>query len=146
MGGGAKDASSSSDQKNKKREEETKTVSYGKLFSFGDSTDVLLMVLGTIGALANGISMPLMTLLFGRMSDAFGKSTESSILREVSEVGRDAIMGKKAWTDLENSLQVSLQFVYLAVGTGIACFLREFLPFFSSSLDECSSLKGLNFC
>ena len=55
-------------------------------------------------------------------------------------------MGKKAWTDLENSLQVSLLFVYLGVGSGIACFLREFLPFFSSSLDECSSLEGLNFC
>ena len=55
-------------------------------------------------------------------------------------------MGKKAGTDLENSLQVSLQYVYLGVGSGIACFLREFFPFFSSSLDECSSLEGLNFC
>ena len=79
------EVSSSSEQK--KKEAETKTVSHRKLFSFADSTDVFLMVLGTIGAVVNGVSLPLMTLLFGRLFDSFGQSTETNVLREVSKVG-----------------------------------------------------------
>ncbi|XP_078435411.1 ABC transporter B family member 11-like isoform X2 [Wolffia australiana] len=88
----------------KKKDEETKAVPYTKLFSFADSTDFVLMVVGTIGAMANGVSMPLMTLLFGRLSDAFGGSTTVNVLDEVTKV--------------------SLQFVYLAIGSGVACFFQ----------------------
>ena len=47
-------------------------VPFHKLFAFADSTDVALMLLGALGAVANGAAMPFMTVLFGNLIDAFG--------------------------------------------------------------------------
>ncbi|KAH7521539.1 hypothetical protein FEM48_Zijuj07G0044300 [Ziziphus jujuba var. spinosa] len=79
-------------------------ISFFKLFSFADRLDVVLMIVGTIGAIGNGVSQPLMTLIFGQLINSFGSSNTSSVMDEVSEV--------------------SLKFVYLAIGTGIAAFLQ----------------------
>ncbi|XP_078435343.1 ABC transporter B family member 11-like isoform X4 [Wolffia australiana] len=84
--------------KNDKRRE---AVPYRKLLSFADTTDVFLMVLGTIGAIANGLSMPIMLMLFGRLVDSFGSSTDKSVVEKVS-----------------------LQSLCLAIGSGVACFLQ----------------------
>ena len=54
-------------------EEKAKTVPFYKLFSFSDSTDVLLMIVGSIGAIGNGLGFPLMTLLFGDLIDTVGR-------------------------------------------------------------------------
>ncbi|KAJ1403009.1 P-loop containing nucleoside triphosphate hydrolase [Sesbania bispinosa] len=90
------DPDSKQDSKTSKaKEETTKTVPLYKLFSFADSLDHLLMFVGTVGAIGNGISMPLMTLIFGNMINAFGGSTNTKeVVDEVSKV--------------------SLKFVYLA--------------------------------
>ena len=40
-------------------------------FRFADNIDILLMVLGTIGALANGIALPSLMIVFGEMTDSF---------------------------------------------------------------------------
>ncbi|GFZ04458.1 ATP binding cassette subfamily B4 [Actinidia rufa] len=58
----------------------TQTIPLYKLFLFADSVDVVLMIVGTIGAVGNGLCLPLMT--------------------------------------------VSLKFVYLALGAGVAAFLQ----------------------
>ncbi|XP_058757109.1 ABC transporter B family member 11-like [Vicia villosa] len=92
-------------EKSKAKPETTNTVPLYKLFSFADSLDHLLMFVGTVGAIGNGISMPLMTLIFGSMINAFGGS--SSTKEVVDEVSK-----------------VSLKFVYLAVGTFVASFLQ----------------------
>lgn len=57
-----------------KGDEETKTVPFLKLFSFADSTDILLMILGTIGAVGNGASLPIMSILFGDLVNSFGQN------------------------------------------------------------------------
>ncbi|KAI4301589.1 hypothetical protein L6164_034852 [Bauhinia variegata] len=91
--------------KNDKQKEKTETVPFYKLFTFADSTDFLLMFVGTIGALGNGLGLPLMTLLFGQMINSFGNNQNTNqVVHEVSKV--------------------SLKFVYLAVGTGVAAFLQ----------------------
>ncbi|XP_048234162.1 ABC transporter B family member 11-like [Ricinus communis] len=85
--------------------EKVKTVPFLKLFSFADSTDILLMIAGSIGAVGNGISMPLMSLLMGQMIDSFGSNqSDKEMVETVSEV--------------------SLKFVYLAVGAATAAFLQ----------------------
>ncbi|XP_039128461.1 ABC transporter B family member 11-like isoform X2 [Dioscorea cayenensis subsp. rotundata] len=92
-------------EKSEKKNETTNTVPFYKLFSFADSTDIFLMIAGTIGAVANGISMPLMTILFGDMIQSFGGTTDiHDVVHEVSKV--------------------SLKFVYLAIGAGVASFLQ----------------------
>ena len=56
------------------------------MFRYADRLDVLLMVIGTVGAVVNGVAEPLMTVLFGNVIDSFGDSTTKSILRSVSKV------------------------------------------------------------
>jgi len=72
-------------EKSKDKDETTNTVSY-KLFSFADSLDRLLMLMGTVGAIGNGISLPLMVIISGTMINAFGESTTSKVVDEVSKV------------------------------------------------------------
>ncbi|XP_061367873.1 ABC transporter B family member 21-like [Gastrolobium bilobum] len=92
-------------EENSKQKEKPETVPFHKLFSFADSTDVLLMVVGTVGAIGNGMGLPLMTLLFGQMINSFGSNQQNpDVVKEVSKV--------------------SLKFVYLAVGSGVAAFLQ----------------------
>ncbi|RDY12393.1 ABC transporter B family member 4, partial [Mucuna pruriens] len=88
-----------------KQKENAETVPFRKLFAFADSADIFLMVVGSIGGIGNGLGFPLMTLLFGQIIDTFGSNQESPNL--VEKVSR-----------------VSLKFVYLAIGSGIAAFLQ----------------------
>ncbi|KAK8693708.1 hypothetical protein V6N13_071279 [Hibiscus sabdariffa] len=88
-----------------KGDEKTNTVPFFKLFAFADQTDILLMIAGTIGAIGNGISMPLMTILFGELTDSFGENqSNNEVVDAVSEV--------------------ALNFVYLGIGTAVAGFLQ----------------------
>lgn len=70
-----------------KPDEKTNTVPFYKLFAFADPTDILLMIVGTIGAIGNGLSMPLMTILFGELTDSFGENQNNNeVVDVVSEV------------------------------------------------------------
>ncbi|KAM4705145.1 ATP-binding cassette sub-family B member 5-like [Rhinophrynus dorsalis] len=54
----------------KKKREKPKNVGPIHIFRFADGLDILLMVLGFLGALANGISQPLLNIVFGEMTDS----------------------------------------------------------------------------
>ncbi|CAL8990978.1 unnamed protein product [Prunus brigantina] len=89
----------------KSKEDGTKTVPYYKLFSFADSLDYLLMSVGTISAIGNGVCLPLMTIIFGDVINSFGGSgNNKDVVDAVSKV--------------------ALKFVYLAVGAAAAAFLQ----------------------
>ncbi|KAK4586298.1 hypothetical protein RGQ29_023461 [Quercus rubra] len=92
-------------KKTKGKQESTNTVPYYKLFSFADHLDYLLMFVGTIGAVGNGISLPLMTMVFGDILDSFGRTVNTKdIVHEVSEG--------------------TLKFLYMAVASGAASFFQ----------------------
>lgn len=61
-----------------RKDEKTKTVPFHKLFAFADSFDIILMILGTIGAVGNGLGFPIMTILFGDVIDVFGQNQNST--------------------------------------------------------------------
>lgn len=82
------------------------TVPFFKLFYFSDSWDKILMVVGTLGAIGNGMNQPLMALLFGELADAFGRTQTESVLPVVC--------------------RVALKLVYVALGCGVAAFLRKY--------------------
>ncbi|KAL7112389.1 hypothetical protein ACP275_04G001200 [Erythranthe tilingii] len=82
----------------------TNAVPFYKLFLFADSIDKLLMIVGSFGAIGNGLSIPLMTLLFGQLIDSFGLNAGPDVVKSVSKV--------------------ALKFVYLAIGCGVAAFLQ----------------------
>uniref|UniRef100_A0ACD5U0Z4 Uncharacterized protein n=1 Tax=Avena sativa TaxID=4498 RepID=A0ACD5U0Z4_AVESA len=92
------------DEKGKKQIAKGGKVPFHDMFKNADVTDMVLMLVGTVAALANGMSQVVMTIIFGRMIDAFGGATPDTILPQVSKV--------------------VLEFVYLAVGTWPACFLQ----------------------
>ena len=81
-----RDSDSKEDSKSKAKDKTVKTVPLYKLFSFADPLDNLLMFLGTVGAIGNGVSIPLTILMFGNMINAFGGTENSNVVDEVSKV------------------------------------------------------------
>ncbi|XP_027187861.1 ABC transporter B family member 9-like isoform X2 [Cicer arietinum] len=79
-------------------------VPFYMLFTFADRIDVTLMIIGIISAVANGLTQPFITLIFGKLINTFGSTVPSHIVKQVSKV--------------------SLLYVYLAIGSGIASFLQ----------------------
>lgn len=76
-------------QESEKEETGTKTVPFYKLFSFADSVDVGLMIVGTIGAVGNGLCMPFMTVLFGELINSFGQNQNNKdVIHVVSKVNQ----------------------------------------------------------
>ncbi|KAH6808533.1 P-glycoprotein 11 [Perilla frutescens var. frutescens] len=82
------------------------TVTFYRLFRFADSFDQILMLAGSVGAVGNGLCMPLMTIFFGDLTDSFGQNQANDDI--VSIVSK-----------------VSLKFVYLAIGCGVAATLQR---------------------
>ncbi|PIA37909.1 hypothetical protein AQUCO_02900040v1 [Aquilegia coerulea] len=92
-------------EKAKAGENIQKTLPLYKLFSFPDTKDIVLMIIGAIAAVGNGFCMPLMAFLVGRLVDSFGKNASSpNLVHEVSKV--------------------ALSFVYLGVGSATASFFQ----------------------
>lgn len=86
------------DLKNKNGDGKTNSVPFYKLFSFADSTDVLLMIIGSIGAIGNGLSLPLMTIVFGELTDSFGvNQSNSDIVKVVSKVRPSVMLYYDLW-------------------------------------------------
>ncbi|KAL6621267.1 hypothetical protein ACP70R_033699 [Stipagrostis hirtigluma subsp. patula] len=83
---------------------ETGRVALRRLFAFADRTDAALMAVGAVAAVANGMAQPLMTFIFGHVIDAFGSAATSHILHTVTKV--------------------IMNFVYLAIGAGLASTLQ----------------------
>lgn len=89
-----------------------KTVPLYKLFGFSDGWDKLLMFLGSVGAIGNGLNPSLMAFLFGQLADAFGSNQSGPVLPIVS--------------------RVALKLVYVAVGCGVGAMLRKYIHYIIS--------------
>ncbi|XP_073533901.1 ATP-binding cassette sub-family B member 5-like isoform X4 [Phyllobates terribilis] len=71
------------EQENEKDENKVKAKTVGpiKIFRYADGLDVLYMIIGSLGALCNGICLPIMHIVFGEMTDSFlchNSSTQNS--------------------------------------------------------------------
>lgn len=74
-------------EKKKEEEEKPKSIPFLKLFSFADSYDFILMLIGTVGGVGNGVGMPLMTVLFGELINSFGSNQGNhDVVSQVSKV------------------------------------------------------------
>lgn len=70
----------------KKETKKDERVAFYKLFAFSDGYDKVLMFVGFVSAIANGLAMPLMTLIFGELIDAFGGTIKDDVVHVVSKV------------------------------------------------------------
>ncbi|GFS31036.1 ABC transporter family protein [Actinidia rufa] len=82
--------------------------SFRSIFMHADHTDVLLMILGFLGALGDGLSMPLVILVTSKLMNNIGGASAS-----VAD----------AFTQNINKNAVAL--CYVACGQWVACFLGE---------------------
>ncbi|CAL2249139.1 unnamed protein product [Prunus armeniaca] len=84
------------DKSNNGGHEKTEKVAFLKLFWFADKADVMLMLVGTIGAMANGSCMPIITMLVREMSDCFGTNQNNThiILSVVSKEHTQEVLAK----------------------------------------------------
>ncbi|TXG63205.1 hypothetical protein EZV62_010199 [Acer yangbiense] len=83
-----------------------KTVSFHKLFTFADISDVALMIIGTIGALNNGVSMPLMAIIFGDLVDSFGKNQNNTDIVDV--------VSKLCWSQEQGNISTAIAGLVIA--------------------------------
>jgi ATP-binding cassette subfamily B (MDR/TAP) protein 1 len=74
------------EENNAKKAAKGGKVPFHGLFKKADVTDVMLMLVGTVAALGSGMSQVVMTIIFGRMVDAFGGATPDTILPRVNKV------------------------------------------------------------
>uniref|UniRef100_A0A0D9WJC3 MDR-like ABC transporter n=1 Tax=Leersia perrieri TaxID=77586 RepID=A0A0D9WJC3_9ORYZ len=95
----AADGDTHGKEENGKRLAKDGKVAFHHLFKYADSTDIALMLVGTIASLASGMTQVIMTIIFGQMVDAFGKSSPGNILHQVNKA--------------------VLYFVYLGIGSGV---------------------------
>uniref|UniRef100_A0A674I7H9 ATP-binding cassette sub-family B member 5 n=1 Tax=Terrapene triunguis TaxID=2587831 RepID=A0A674I7H9_9SAUR len=75
----------------KEKEEKSKSseiVGPITIFRYADGLDITLMVFGTIAAVLNGVCLPLMSLVFGEMSDGFvsGCISQESLRKETIHI------------------------------------------------------------
>lgn len=63
------------------------TMAFRRLFGYADAVDKILMAVGTVGAIGNGLCMPLMTILLGEIIDSFGHNqTTNGVVSVISKV------------------------------------------------------------
>uniref|UniRef100_A0A0E0KMH3 MDR-like ABC transporter n=1 Tax=Oryza punctata TaxID=4537 RepID=A0A0E0KMH3_ORYPU len=73
-----------------------------KMFALADRKDVALMAIGSAAAVVRGVSAPLMALLFGDVVDAFGDSSDSSLVYVAASKNFDIIVEDVTYITQEN--------------------------------------------
>ncbi|KJE91891.1 ATP-binding cassette sub-family B member 11 [Capsaspora owczarzaki ATCC 30864] len=87
-------------------------VAFKRLFRFATKVDVLLMVLGTLGAVASGASSPFFSLLFGDVIDIFTQF----VMQSPAAMTGDELKSKV--------LTYLWYFLGIAGGVAVVCFLQ----------------------
>ncbi|KAM3331885.1 hypothetical protein ACQJBY_027642 [Aegilops geniculata] len=82
----------------------TKKVAFFAMFRYATRADFALMAVGTVAAMVNGMSEPLMTVVFAAVIESFGGSDNRAVLHRVSKV--------------------VMYYIYLGIGTALASFLQ----------------------
>ncbi|KAK7266245.1 hypothetical protein RIF29_18887 [Crotalaria pallida] len=89
--------------------EKKKNGSFRSIFLHADSVDWFLMILGFIGAIADGFSLPLVLLITSKIMNNIGGSSYSTGSSFIDKMNQNAV-------DL----------LYLAAGSFVACFLEGY--------------------
>ncbi|KAL6839861.1 hypothetical protein ACP4OV_029671 [Aristida adscensionis] len=105
------------------------------LFRYADRLDVLLMVVGTVGAVASGASEPLMTLLFGNVINSFGDSAAETVLHSVRKLPPSFV---SCWTIAGERQSARIRSLYLNA------VLRQDIAFFDTELTTGQAISRMS--
>ncbi|KAL1777610.1 multidrug resistance protein 1 isoform X2, partial [Sigmodon hispidus] len=124
INGRADKNSSKLGKKSKKEKKEKKpTVGIFGMFRYADWLDKLCMVLGTLAAIIHGISLPLLMLVFGHMTDSFTKA-ESGIppnITNQSDINSTQVISS---SNLEEDMAT---YAYYYTGIGAAVLIVAYI-------------------
>ncbi|CAA3033510.1 ABC transporter B family member 15-like [Olea europaea subsp. europaea] len=90
-------------------ENKKKNGSFRSIFMHADSYDALLMSLGLLGAIGDGISMPVTFLVTSKLMNTFGSATISLTQNFTQRINENAVL-----------------LCYMACGQWVACFLEGY--------------------
>ncbi|XP_048881324.1 ATP-dependent translocase ABCB1 isoform X12 [Brienomyrus brachyistius] len=115
-------------RKIKDAKEPVKLVGFFQLYRFAKPLDIILMIVGLLCAAANGVALPLMSVIFGQMTDSFvqsGQALNVSALGNVTpSYASSANCPTMPGVDIETLMTNR---AYYFVGTGVAVlFLGTF--------------------
>eukprot|EP01132_Coremiostelium_polycephalum_P000417 gene417-527_t len=83
-------------------------VSFFSMFRYAKPFDYFLMILGTLGAIANGVAMPAMSIVFGQLMNSFGGSNANDPNFNLTE----------------EITRLSLYFVYIGCGVFVCSYFE----------------------
>ncbi|RLN22168.1 hypothetical protein C2845_PM07G19760 [Panicum miliaceum] len=109
MAGGARDGGG---EDGKTTTATAKVPSLLVMFRYADRGDVALMAVGTVAAVANGMSEPLMTVVFAAVIECFGAGDDSTVLHRISKDKPSPLFERKK----RKSLCTIAAYVSLACG------------------------------
>ncbi|XP_027868031.1 ATP-dependent translocase ABCB1 [Xiphophorus couchianus] len=110
-------------KKKKKKEKEPKEPMVGPLsvFRFADRSDILMIFIGTVMAVANGVVLPLMCIVFGDMTDSLVNSAIPNITANYSNTSFPPSM----FSDLEKEMTTfAIYYSILGAVVLIAAYLQ----------------------
>uniref|UniRef100_A0A8B9GKA4 ATP binding cassette subfamily B member 4 n=1 Tax=Amazona collaria TaxID=241587 RepID=A0A8B9GKA4_9PSIT len=107
-------------KKKKKKAEKAKVVSPFTLFRYSSWSDKLLMMLGTLFAIAHGISLPAAMIIFGDMTDSFVASEDSDFPGNSTAVNTSDVLKKLE----EDMTRYAYYYSAIAVGVLLAAYIQ----------------------
>ena len=127
--------------KDKKDAETSQLVPFFQLFRFATKFDIFLMILGTIGSLGNGSTLPLMLIVFMNIFDSFTDSIKLCGITTLSANSSNTSINISTTTidygsllsDLTNKMSgQALYLVYLGIATHILSYIQVTMWLISS--------------
>ncbi|XP_040208747.1 ATP-binding cassette sub-family B member 5-like isoform X2 [Rana temporaria] len=96
------------EENEREKKEKTKMVGAISIFRYADGLDIFFMIIGSLGALGNGLCLPLMHIVFGEMTDSI--LCHNSSLQNSSECAK--------FKPIEEQMAV-FSLYYVAIGAAV---------------------------
>ncbi|XP_048881333.1 ATP-dependent translocase ABCB1 isoform X20 [Brienomyrus brachyistius] len=107
-------------RKRKEPKEPVKLVGFFQLLRFAKPPEIILMIVGLLCAAANGVTMPLMNVVYGHVTDIFVKSAQPFNLTGLGNVTNSSKCLINPEIDIEALMATR---AYYFVGIGVAVFI-----------------------
>ncbi|KAG8139075.1 hypothetical protein E2320_001848, partial [Naja naja] len=102
------------------KKKEKQMIGFFELFTFSDALDIILIIVGSIAAVAAGTGQPIIIIIFGQMTNSF-VVTSLNVSTGSAEMNNSAC--PEAASDIENQMA---SHAYYFVGIGFAVLLCSF--------------------
>ncbi|XP_013931904.1 PREDICTED: ATP-binding cassette sub-family B member 5 isoform X2 [Thamnophis sirtalis] len=123
---------------NETSKKEKQMVGFFELFSFADALDTILIIVGSIAAVAAGTGQPIIIIIFGQVTNSF-VNTSLNVSTGNAEMNNSAC--PQAASDIENQMN---NHAYYFVGVGFAVLLCSFVEiwaFVTASARQTSRIR-----